>query len=547
MPGPRDEEDLVPLTLQPVVDRPKGWRSRSGSVVALGLVGFIVVGLVLGTGLGGGPRQPEEAAVAPSSLATRSPRPTNRPTPTRIPRPTPLPSLEIVGGRIPTEERLVNGFQVLDLATGTLRPVSSGADGPYIQVPGGGFVCACTVLDPTLAPGAMTLRFRRIGADGTIVVNRRILRFDDAEAVPNMTEGWGSTAALAADGRSLYVLSAIRDAANWTIRLQVVDTATGKLLANLKIQMVPMDLAEPRPSGVTAPDATPDGVYIWPNWVAVSGDGRAAFVSVNGAEVRGDVWTGRNLEWMVPIEAGGLGSPVPLAASDVIAQAQWCVSRPVFMGSILGQVCTHADGSTEPLLIRRVTASAEVLEPVPLFASSFDGRTPIATAADQGRGALLVWDAGKHLLARVDLESGVAESSEVPETMLRSEERMLEPSRGYLGVDPGIVLSPDGARIYALGIGRGESEMGVSTGIWVFDADTLELLDRFEPRALLSSLAVSDDGSFVYATSPANFDSKGNQRYNWPASLTVYDAATGEIEVVYGAVDPTAWVSFAQP
>jgi DNA-binding beta-propeller fold protein YncE len=408
-------------------------------------------------------------------------------------------------------------------------------------------VCACTVLDPTLAPGAMTLRFRRIGADGRIVVNRRILRFDDAEAVPNMTEGWGYTAALAADGRGLYVLSAIRDTANWTIRLQVVDTVTGKLLANVKIQMIPVDLAEPRPSGITAPDAAPDGVYIWPNWVAVSGDGRAVFVSANGAEVRGDVWIGRNLEWMLPIEAGVLGSPVPLAASDVIAEAQWCVSRPVFVGSILGQLCTQADGSTEHLIIRRVTEAAEGLEPVLLYDSSIDGRTLIATAVDQDRGAVLVWDAVKHVLARVHLESGDAEWNDIPRTLLPDRARMFEPSRGYLGVDPGLVLSPDGTRIYALGIGREESEMGVSTGVWVFDAGTLELLDRFEPRALLFSLAVSDDGTFVYATSPANFDSKGNENYNWPASLTVYDAATGEIQVVYGAVDPTAWPSFVQP
>ncbi len=548
MPGPRDEEDLVPLTLQPVVDRPKGWRSRSGNVVAVALVGFIVVGLVLGTALGGGPRQADEAVVAPSAVAARTPRPTNRPTPTRTPLPTPLPSAEIIGGRIPTEERLVqaNGYQILDLSAGTLRPVSTGADGPFIQVPGGGFVCACTALDPTLAPGAMTLRFRRMDPDGTTVVNRRIQRFDDAEAVPNMTDGWGYTAALSADGHDLYVLSALRDTTKWTVRLLVVDTATGKLAGNDKLLTVPVSTAEPRPSGTAAPNGVSDGSYIWLSTLAVSGDGRAVYVTVNSAEVRADVWINRSLEWMVPVDAGVLGAPLPLAAADVVRDVQWCLTRPVFAGTILGQVCSQADGSTEPLIVRRVTEAGEVLEAVALPTWSFDGRTPIASAVDQRRGAVLVWDAGKHVLARVDLERGVAESSVVPESRLRSEERLLEPSRGYFGVDPGLVLSPDGTRIYALGIGRGQSEMGVSTGVWVFDAETLELLDRFEPRAMLSSIAVSGDGTFVYATSPAGFDVGGYENRAWPATLTVYDATTGEIQVLYGALDPVAWPAFQE-
>ena len=233
---------------------------------------------------------------------------------------------------------------------------------------------------------------------------------------------------------------------------------------------------------------------------------------------------------MVPFEAGVPGTPVPLAAADVVRDVQWCLTSGVFAGNVVGQVCSQANGSTEPLVVRRVTTEGQVLEPVPLAASSFDGRTILVSTVDRERGALLVWDAGKHVLARVDLLRGDVESVEVPESMLSTEGRAREPSRGYLGINPGIVLSPDGARIYALGIGRGRSEMGVSSGIWVFDGDTLEPLGRFEPRAMLTSLAVSADGTFVYASSPAGFDVEGNENPGWPASVTVYDARNGEIE-----------------
>jgi hypothetical protein len=78
----------------------------------------------------------------------------------------------------------------------------------------------------------------------------------------------------------------------------------------------------------------------------------------------------------------------------------------------------------------------------------------------------------------------------------------------------------------------------------VFDARTLGLVGHWEPRALLNSLAVSADGRFVYATGLPGFDLYGHEDGS-PASVTVYDAASGEIQVIYGAVGNGDWVTFA--
>ena len=67
--------------------------------------------------------------------------------------------------------------------------------------------------------------------------------------------------------------------------------------------------------------------------------------------------------------------------------------------------------------------------------------------------------------------------------------------------------------------------------------------DHWAARARLTSLAVSADGTFVYATGAQGFDAEGNER-RAAGSVTVYDAATGEIQVLYGAVSPDTWITF---
>ena len=54
---------------------------------------------------------------------------------------------------------------------------------------------------------------------------------------------------------------------------------------------------------------------------------------------------------------------------------------------------------------------------------------------------------------------------------------------------------------------------------------------------------MSNDGRFVYAAGAQGFDVEGHET-SWPASVTVYDAASGEIQVVYGAVSQETWITF---
>src|SRR4029077_9745537 len=63
-------------------------------------------------------------------------------------------------------------------------------------------------------------------------------------------------------------------------------------------------------------------------------------------------------------------------------------------------------------------------------------------------------------------------------------------------VDPGLVLSPDGTRIFALAADTGNGEAVSSQGVFVFDGATLEQVAHWPPTADLTSIAISPDGAW---------------------------------------------------
>lgn len=212
MTSPRDDERVdAPLLLQPVVARPEGWRGRSGSLIAIGLAGFLVVALVLGTALDDG-RPSSSAPIAVASLPSKppTPRPTARPTTRPEPLATPLPVREVLGGQIPTERRLVyaNGAEILDLGSGELTHFPSGIEYPLVPLPNGEVVCPCVIRDFAAngGTGSSLLRFGRYDQAGRAIVERDLRSFDDVVEVPDMTYGYDVAVALDPDAGSIDVL-----------------------------------------------------------------------------------------------------------------------------------------------------------------------------------------------------------------------------------------------------------------------------------------------------------------------------------------------------
>ncbi|HEX7950556.1 MAG TPA: hypothetical protein VF494_09420 [Candidatus Limnocylindrales bacterium] len=553
MGSPHEEEDIVvPLHLERVGARGQGLRGRSTTLVAAGLVAFVAFAIGLSTISGdhGPTRLPPlfiaDATASPPPIdASSSSQASPGAVPSRVSLATPLPTIEITGSEVPTERRLVNGdgLELLDLATGSLTRPSPPLYDALLPVGADQLVCACVSGGPA-GPGQSvppTLRFGRFDLTGQALVQRPVLSFDGVVPVPNQSDGFSVATALSGDRRNLYVLTVVRRPPAWSVDLNVIDVDSGAILGGRTLGRFPVDVEGPHPVATPEPDPNgppPDGAYAWASFITPAPDGRTVFVSVQTTEWRNGNGTNRYREWMVPIRDQLPGWPIRLPADATLAPDDWCVDAPWFIDpSTAVAVC--ADGrqmGASPFYVRRLATDGTSAANIAIDGlQTTDGY--LAATVDRRSGAVIAWDPIGHTIARVDPYDASVAVSSVPAEM-----RPAGPSfdRSRIVAWPALVLSQDGQRAYAIGAGPREA----STGVWVFDAKTLALLDHWEPRAVLNSIAISADGRFVYATGAPQVDVDGNQNALWQASVTVYDAASGQEQRLYGGLSSDAWLTF---
>ena len=425
--GDHEVRDIeVPLRLQPVVARPEGWRGRSINLIAVGLVGFVVIGVLLSTAFGNsGPSSPASGALA---VASGSPgptaRPTRRPTPIPLPLATPLPTIEVHGTARPSERRLVyvDGPDLLDLGSGTMRSLGRTYEDVFWPA-GSEYVCICVVRSQGAgSSAAVTLQFGRFDETGERLVETDLVAYDDVVAVPETTEGFNIAATMDAAGDHLLVVVTARRPPVWIVELHIVDVDTGSLLDSAVIDSFPVDLDELRPSASPRMDFNaPDGVYAGVNAVAATPDGKTVFVRVGLFEVLEEAWTSRNLEWFVPIGDGTAGEPLPMPEDAQLAPDRWCIGRPTFVDAerlvqVCGQPPQPGDGFWS---VRRLTTAGKSLGDLPIGAVGEDASAAAAPLVDRERRAVYLWDSFRHLVGRVDIDTGSAQQGLVDDPAVR--------------------------------------------------------------------------------------------------------------------------------
>ena len=190
------------------------------------------------------------------------------------------------------------------------------------------------------------------------------------------------------------------------------------------------------------------------------------------------------------------------------------------------------------------------------------GSTPLPPY--DGLGAPLVDPSGKDLymwspvgktLTRIDIASGTVSSvtakiaattaDPVADLAHAIGRWIAPPVAAKVFVDPGLVLSPDGTRIFALAADTGNGEAVSSQGVFVFDAATLEQVAHWPPTADLTSIAISPDGAWLYAAGQPGFDAAGKATGD-PASITVYSTTDGSVRLTAGRLGYET-ISFTGP
>ncbi len=532
--------------------RPRGagglrWTRRLVVATALAMVATVVVsaGAVWLTA----PR---------GSVGVASPTPSVSPSATGSTEPTPLPKLATFGELPSVTSILVNasGFpRRVDLSTGGISPeviLRSFYLTEVVPSPAGGWLCICVTskqLTPS-GPGSTTLQISLDSIDEAGNVDEGIIvrqlsghlgpREPAATPTPaTPSGGWPGVVdtriSLSRDGRLAFIgWSQYTPETAWETGVDVVDLAT---LETVDTVIVPV--RTPTAVGASAwvrnapaVDVSPTGDrllvssswYLWSDAESIpSGD---------------DFWTS-TWDGSSAGEPTGAGSTETPACS---AQGRGFIDDQRFYVS-----CWTG---RDPVVERRD------------FAGAIIDRTEITGAAGSQpelmpiRDALYFWDPFDLRIDRFDLLTAERTRGQAPRPTSRLDDGPLAalarriadglvPSAlAKILLQPALTVSPDGTRLYALGSALAGNEIG-SSGIFVFDASTLESIDHWDPTADFESVAISADGRFVYAAGAPDYDPNGGPVLA-PASITVYSTTDGSVRLVAGELgDRNIW--FREP
>ena len=513
--------------------RARGWFARlagpaGAAVMATVVVAFVAVWLTA-------PRTtPGIAAASPTARATSGASPSA----SSSPRPTPsgLPVLELNGALPDPAHVMVRSgmaYYVADLATGRLGDVSIVIhSGPTTMLPrsSGGWACICGNWTGSSASG-LDLRLDLVAADGKPISSTplRVLRGEGDPSLPTGDDPQLVDVHVSgsADGRYAFVgWSERHGPAGWTAGVDVVDLASGTVVGS-----TPLPITEPAGAGGRASIRVAPQVTVAPSGDAVL---VASFWYVNDPSATPPSGSDH---WTATFDGRAIGGLTPAGSVD----GQTCGeldSGPID-ASMYFVICTTSDG--QQVIERRHSDGS------PIDETAFPG-TSSGLALDVRQGdRLFVWDPVAARLTRFDLRTGVLDGAtgtalerstsplDVLASVGRQLGRLMAPSvAAKVFLEPAVVVSTDGTRIYGLGVDAlGGDGSGGSHGIYAFDATTLEPIGHWAPTADFASLAISPDGRFVYAAGQNGVDATGSLAPYW-ASITVYDTADGSVRLVAG-------------
>jgi hypothetical protein len=463
------------------------------------------------------------------------------PGPSDAARSTPLPKL-MRNGEVPSPDEVIvqtemGDFAIVDLASGSIGgPLTGARYGSALQVRADGLVCLCLSESGSVRgnPTKATVELVRFDAAGKAIRSQDIASFDGEpdprdEGVPLAEQPHVLTAmGFSEADRFGFVGWSYRAPPVWRSGLLVVDLQSGEIVSRRDLPDVTAGDGDSRrvlhpPQVVGSTGA--DGLVIGRSWYDVTPVGRA------------------EATWTFDAEAFRVGYPGgSLAEPAAVPGMAGCGDTVRFGGARVDGgtwvVCTR--GGAFETRLRRVAGDGSSLPEV--VVPGEEGIDGDATAISRDGSTLFAWDPAATTLTRVDIASGemttgsglVARHDAGPLAALGRWIAPVAAAKSLLRSS--VVLSPDGSRVYAIGVRPGveNSDMVGSAGVFVFDAATLELVEVYEPTADFVSLAIGPDGRFVYAAGMPRVDALGRSRPDQAASITVFDTADGSARLIAG-------------
>jgi hypothetical protein len=447
------------------------------------------------------------------------------------------------------------GLRWLDPVTGALigdaRPGDRAPTLTFVDSAGRAVqVCASATVDGLSLITEVELcafdeRGTAVGRDRIVTLTSELLV--DVSSDYSGLESVGLDATVSRDGRWLWLVSAVRGPATWAVDLWRIDLLTRTLDGSREVRVIPIGT-----SGVGAPSA--DGwlvdatTVIWPV-VRASPNGSQLSVTLTAYSLNESETSSYQQERLMLDSALGPTSPITAAfphgeARDLVldpSRAAWATERHYLSISTY-----HGDDDDFQPFVRienpdDMTRDVAV-GPVMRTASG----TGSSWLMDAGRGILYRWIPASRTLTMLDIATRAGTTV------------ILDPEPGpgaadwpAKGAADGLMAwshlapariqgssqlagSADGRVLYALGfLDWPPIEAGPPprSAVWVLDAESLSVIEAWNPPGPVNEIALGPGGGPLLGTSLAE---RPSPAMDWTTALWFVDQHTGDLLEILG-------------
>jgi hypothetical protein len=510
----------------------RGWFGRLGqaaaAAVALTVIGALVAVVIT--------RPPVNPGKSPAASPGSSPRPSTGA------QASPLPKL-IVPGALPNPAVVIvqtdlGDFARVDLEKGTIgTSLTTRSYSTSVHVAADGtLTCLCVAESGQVNgnPTRMDVTFTQYGPDGSQTASVPVDSFvgqpdprDPVGSNPDNPSNVLVATSYSDDGQYGFVGWSVRAHPVWHSGIVVVDLRDGTVVSKLDLPDATTGTDTARRL-VDAPHVVGAGsgqLLLARSWYETTQSTQF------GARYRFD-----NDVYRVGFAGGSLSDPTAMPG------AANCGDDVIRVGLLPagGTWLACGNGGTSLTVIRRIASDGSSIGDIRVTSvHAIEGEM---VAASPDGSALFIWDPISTELTRVDLASG--ETTKGQGATARVERGPLSAFGDWIAppvaakslLRGGVLVSPDGTRVYAVGVHDGQNghEVASSDGVYAFDASTLASVGHWDPTADFVSLAISRDGAYVYAAGLPGVDAAGNEQATQGASITVFSARDGSVQLIAG-------------
>ena len=482
----------------------------------------------------------------PDAEGERSPTPRPR-RPTPSPTSSPPPPLTIGEGPLPARLAIdVGGIRLVDPATGRRGPpgtIRLDRDA-VIAADNGGWSCVCFEWSEDFNKQAVAIDVRHVDRSAVETGRWPLASIESSAAPPAQDYYARLDVEFAPDGRTAYLAIGSRSGDRWTIWIEAIDVSRGVSLG--RERLAGLDVPEPDEATTAAGFES----YLAGPLIRLSPDGRRLTVV---AWIERYVSSGRPDEpiasaWLLdlpePGTAGGPFSGASALGGDFGQVIRSCWSTVHWLtDEELVAYCWQEPSSSGEVAIALKTFGLDGAEHTSIRYTADEASWIAEPLFDRTNRRVLFWSPIGHYLDVVDLETGdvghvVVNVESIGRPVETAPGRLPSAIDSFLSdyhpwYESTVLADAGSSRLYVLGLREGASPDARrypygSTGIWVIDAATLEVLAWWPPAGPYSAMGLSRDGRWLTAVGHAGSDTDGNDSA-WPFTVSVHDTSDGRL------------------